>query len=64
MPAKFLRKDAVMKISRKRYKELLRVEAKLGLLEDYGVDNWDGYDKAMSGIDEALKLSLKELDDE
>lgn len=57
-------KENSMEISRKRYEELLRAEAKLGLLEEHGVDNWEYYDDAISGIDEALKLNLQELDDE
>lgn len=29
---------------------LLKAEKKLGLLEDYGVDNWDWYEYAINDI--------------
>lgn len=35
-------------VLKSRLEELLRSEAKLSYLEAYGVDNWEGYDMAMS----------------
>lgn len=37
-------------ISRQRLKELEFAEKKLLLLEGHGVDNWDGYDDAISDL--------------
>lgn len=39
-----------MSISAARMKELLRAEAKLSALEAGGVDNWCGYDDALSDL--------------
>lgn len=39
-------------ISQEEYEELLERDKQLTVLENYGVDNWDGYDVAMSSIDE------------
>ena len=39
-----------MTISEARMKELLRAEAKLSALEAGGVDNWSGYDHALSDL--------------
>lgn len=50
-----------MEIVRRRYEELVIAEVKLTLLEDYGVDNWEGYGDALQGIDEAKKTALMEL---
>lgn len=33
-----------------RYNELVEAERKLRALEAFGVDNWEGYDDAMSSI--------------
>lgn len=33
-----------------RYNELIELERKLRALEAFGVDNWEGYDDAMSSI--------------
>jgi hypothetical protein len=35
-------------VPKERYAELLRAEKKLNALEAAGVDNWEGYDEAMS----------------
>jgi ABC-type metal ion transport system substrate-binding protein len=35
-----------------RYNELVEAERKLNALENYGVDNWDGYSDAMASIKE------------
>lgn len=35
-------------ISENKLKELLKAQHKLYLLEDAGVDNWDGYSEALS----------------
>lgn len=35
-------------VPKERLLSLLRAEIKLGLLEDYGVDNWDCYDDAVN----------------
>lgn len=45
---------------------LLKTEAELGLLKDYGVDNWDYYEYAINdtfndGKDAVNNLSDKEL---
>jgi hypothetical protein len=37
-------------ISRERYNELLRLEEVLNALESAGVDNWEGYDYAISHL--------------
>ena len=37
-------------VSDERYKELLKAERKLDLLEAHGVDNWQFYDDAMHEI--------------
>ena len=39
-------------ISQEEYEELLERDRQLTVLENYGVDNWDGYDFAMSSMDE------------
>lgn len=38
-----------VKISKARLEELLDQAARLEALEDYGVDNWHGYDDALEG---------------
>ena len=56
-----------MKIDSKRLRELELAEMKLNALEDYGVDNWDGYDDAMREIwkeqerEEKLEQILNEI---
>lgn len=35
-------------VSKSRFEDLLKSESKLSYLEAYGVDNWEGYDIAMS----------------
>ena len=37
-------------ITTERLADLLRKERKLELLEDYGVDNWDGYSEAINDV--------------
>ena len=39
-------------ISQEEYEELLERDKQLTVLENYGLDNWEGYDIAMSSIDE------------
>lgn len=39
-----------MEITKERLKQLEAAEEKLQVLEAYGVDNWSGYDDAMSEI--------------
>ena len=39
-------------ISQEEYEELLERDRQLTVLENWGVDNWDGYDIAMSSMDE------------
>mgnify|MGYP007070000574 CR=1 FL=1 len=39
-------------ITKQRYDELLRAEAELLALENYGVDNWSGYGEAMQSLHE------------
>jgi hypothetical protein len=38
-------------ISKKRYDDLLKAEAKLEALENMGVDNWSGYSDAMEYLE-------------
>lgn len=38
-------------ISQEEYEELLERDRQLTVLENWGVDNWDGYDIAMSSMD-------------
>jgi len=40
----------VITITKKEYEELLREEEKLLALEEFGVDNWLGYDDAMRSL--------------
>ncbi len=42
--------EETVTISRAEYDRLIKAEAKLQALEAFGVDNWDGYDEAMSFI--------------
>ena len=42
--------DELAVISRKRFDELIKEEAILYALKDYGVDNWQGYDEAMDKL--------------
>lgn len=55
-----------MEISEKRLKELERAEAKLNALENYGVDNWEGYGDALTEYhqENAIDESYDELVDE
>lgn len=39
-------------ISLELYEELLAAQEKLYALEAFGVDNWGGYEDAMSSLDE------------
>lgn len=39
-------------ISQEEYEELLERDRQLTVLENWGVDNWEGYDIAMSSMDE------------
>ena len=53
-------------VSKYRLLALLKAEAELRLLKDYGVDNWDWYKHAINdtfndGKDAANNLSDKEL---
>ena len=55
-----------MEISEKRLKELERAEAKLNALENYGVDNWEGYGDALTEYhqENAIDESYDEHGDE
>lgn len=53
-------------VPKSRLLALLKAEAELGLLEDYGVDNWDWYENAINdtfnyGKDAVNNLSYNEL---
>ena len=39
--------DKVITITQEEYDDLRDDQLKLNCLEDYGVDNWEGYDDAM-----------------
>jgi len=41
-------------ISKTEYDSLYRAQMKLGALEAYGVDNWEGWEDAMDSFHEAL----------
>lgn len=45
-------KDTEIKITASRYIELLRSEDLLEMLRAYGVDNWEGWDEAISAFHE------------
>jgi len=42
-----------MNLSEDRYKELLHAEGILDALYGAGVDNWEGYDEALSTLEES-----------
>jgi len=42
-----MNKEIMVTITEKRFGELLEARKKLSVLEDYGVDNWEGYDDAI-----------------
>ena len=46
--------NKVIVVAEHRYRELLRAEALLGLLDESGVDNWEGYEMAMEAKSERL----------
>lgn len=48
-----------MKITKKRLKELEKLEAKMIALEGAGVDNWEGYSIAMEKIEEQEEIDSK-----
>lgn len=48
-----------VEISINEYEELLKSEAKLRLLEEGGVDNWEWYGDSLEGLDE----EYDEIDD-
>jgi hypothetical protein len=39
-------------ITLQEYNDLLEASAKYWALEEYGVNNWNGYDDAMASLDE------------
>jgi hypothetical protein len=41
-----------VEISINEYEDLLKSEAKLRLLEEGGVDNWEWYGESLEGLDE------------
>ncbi len=51
-----------MKLTEKRIEELERAEAKLNALEAHGVDNWDGYDDALTEYRAQNELEEKRTD--
>lgn len=59
-----------MEVSESRFKELLKAERKLSALEAYGVDNWSGYDDALTEIrkednqDEAIEDIMDKIIEE
>lgn len=57
---------STIEISKQQYRELLKAEYKLTLLDCFGVDNWDGYYEALSGADMNTSYSeyCKILDEE
>ena len=48
-----------MEITNKRFKELLKLEAKMTALECAGVDNWEGYGIAMEEIEAQEEIDSK-----
>ncbi|MBW1800676.1 MAG: hypothetical protein JRJ85_08095 [Deltaproteobacteria bacterium] len=50
-----------MKITNKRYSELIEAEMTLNSLYAAGVDNWEGWDIAMESLEE-IKQTNKKLD--
>ena len=56
------------KISRKRLKELERLESKMNALEAGGVDNWEWYQESLKGwfaeneLDERLESLMSDLE--
>lgn len=51
-------------IDRKRYEELLDSDLMLSILEEFGVDNWNGYDEARKEFRKAKEKILKEIEEE
>lgn len=52
--------DEMVTIPKKEYDQLLKESLKLSMLEGYGVDNWQGYDDAMSEYYDELEKWKKE----
>ena len=51
-------------VPKKRLLDLLKYEAELGLLEDYGVDNWGCYEDAINDTYNDGKYAVSNLSDE
>ena len=51
-------------VSKSRLLALLKSEAELGLLEDYGVDNWDCYEDAINDTFNDGKYAVNNLSED
>lgn len=51
-------------VPKSRLLALLKAEAELGLLEDYGVDNWDCYEDAIKDTASDGKYAVNNLSDD
>ena len=49
-----MEKSKTVEIPEYRYKDLLHAEMMLSCLESAGVDNWEGYEEAMTVYDEMM----------
>lgn len=47
----FINESDIRIISKEEYDQFVKDSAKLNALESAGVDNWEGYDNAMSSLD-------------
>lgn len=47
-----------MKITNKRYNELIKAETILNVLYNAGVDSWEGWDMAMELFEETKKMYI------
>jgi len=56
---KILNKENIMEetvtISKAKWNKLVNADMLLGILQDYGVDNWSGYSEAMEEYEDALR---------
>jgi len=50
MDTEFDKVQGTITLSEERYRELTEAEEKLNALEEFGVDNWDGYSQAMASL--------------
>jgi len=47
--------EETVTISKAKWNKLVNADMLLGILQDYGVDNWSGYSEAMEEYEDALR---------